>query len=530
MERLTKNLHTSLCVSIISIFASSAFAYSNLTNQDNHHLLLQKQPGFFRANFDSVKMPNNIQNMGLLGVSYLAELNPYFYTGIGTYGSITGTQGGLFVLGAEGGLHYQFAQNWWADAGMFIGGGGGRSSLVGGGLMLRPHAGIEYDFDYARVGLHYSYISFPSGKIRSKQFGIDFDIPFDFYYVHPCDYRCGILNYFDIKLPCGEFLDFDKNDVGILLQAYYQDKNTKNVAGQIQNGTVGLVGAELDHYFTRNAFWYLKGAGALHGIPNGYMDILGGLGYHWSWSCSPNAIALVPQLGIGAGGGGNVDTGGGVLVQPQLGVEIPITSNFAARVSGGYLWSPKGQMRSYTLTGTLLYHLNIATGSCSPPCVLARCFNIQGWRVHWFNQTYVQPQRTSFSYRTPINLFALQIDQMFSPYIFLSYQGSFAYSGQHAGGYATGMIGPGIQSDEFCNQRIRAFAEILGGAGGGGNLAMGGGALIEPVVGLHFAINPCMGLQASVGQVKAVNHNLNTPVVNVGVTFSFGTLNSGYLG
>lgn len=530
MEAFINKLRTTIFASIITIFATPAFSHSYDINNHSQHLLLQRQPGFFRFNFDSIKMPNNIQNMGLLGVSYLAELNPYVYAGIGTYGSITGTQGGLFVLGLEGGLHYEFAQNWWADAGMYAGGGGGRSSLVGGGLMLRPHIGVEYDFDYARIGLHYSYITFPSGKIHSKQFGIDLDIPFDFYYVNPCHYRCGLFNYSDIKLPCGEFLDFDKNDFGILLQAYFQNKDTKNVEGQIQNGTIGLVGAELDHYFTKYAFWYVKGAGAFRGIPNGYMDILGGLGYHWSWSGSPNEFALVPQLGVGAGGGGNVDTGGGVLIQPQLGVEIPITSNFAARVSGGYLWSPKGQMRSYTLTGTLLYHLNIATGSCSPPCMLARCFNIQGWRVNLFNQTYARPQRTSFSYRSPINLFALQIDQMFSPYFFLSYQGSFAYSGKHAGGYATGMIGPGIQSDEFCNRHVRAFAEILAGAGGGGNLAMGGGALIEPVVGLHFAVNPCMGLQASVGQVKALHHNLNTPVVNLGLTFSFGTLNSGYLG
>lgn len=503
------------------VITYSSVNFATTCHYENPRLFLQNRPGFFRLNFDVVKMPQNIQQMGLLGVSYLADINPYVYGGIGTYGSVTGTQGGLFVLGFEGGLHTQFLPCWWADAGMYVGGGGGRSSLVGGGLMLRPHAGVMYDFEWARVGLHYSYITFPSGKIHSNQFGLDLDIPFDFYYVPACHREC-LFNYDDIMLPCHQFLDFQRNDFGILLQAYRQHAGTLNVNHQVQDGTVGLVGAELDHYFTNRVFWYLKGAGAFHGIPNGYMDIIAGLGYHWS--CSPNDIAFVPQLGVGAGGGGNVDTGGGILIQPQLGVEVPITSNFAARVSGGYVWAPKGQLRGYTLTGMLLYHLNVATANCHPPCEIFHCFNIQDWRVQLFNQTYLRPQRTAISTKSPINLIAFQVDQLFTPYFFMSYQGSFAYSGRNAGGYATGMIGPGIQTRPLC-YNVRLFTEVLAGAGGGGGLALGGGALIEPVIGVHYALSPAIGLQTSVGQIKAINHNLNTTAFNLGLTVSFGTLN-----
>lgn len=505
------------------LFAASADAASHSLIASNHrNLLLRDQPGFFRFSFDNVKMPQHIQSMGLMGINYFANLGPVIYGGMGAYGSISGTQGGFFTLGAELGAHYQFAPHWWGDMGMFAGGGGGRSSLVGGGLMLRPHIGLAYDFQWARLGLHYSYIDFPSGQIRSQQLGLDLDIPYDFYYVRFQDLNDCLFNADAIHLFNGKFLDLQRNDFAILLQAYRQQPGTKNVNGVVQDGTIGVIGAELDHYISEHGFWYLKAGGAFRGIPNGYMDIMGGLGYHFA--LRPHSIALIPQLGVGAGGGGNVNTGGGVLVQPQLGIELPLTSDFATRISGGYLWSPKGNLRAYTATGMLIYHLDVATGSAKPINHLLDALAMQGWRMQLFNQTYLHPQRTYTSATSAINQVGLQIDQMINPLFFFSYQAAAAYSGKNAGGLATGMIGPGMQTPKFLNQHLQLFLEFLVGAGGGGSLALAGGSLIEPVLGLHYAFTPSVGLSASVSQIKALHHDLNTPVFNVGLTISFATL------
>lgn len=466
-------------------------------------------------------MPHGMQKMGLLGANYFADVTPSLYTGVGLYGSTVGTQGGLFVYTIGGGLHHPIIGNFWGDIGFDVGGGGGRSSMVGGGLMLRPHAGVQYDFGMARLGVHYSYIKFPTGEIHSSQVGANLDILFDFYYLAHQD-TCRLFRLEDLKLPCGRFLNFHRTDFGFLFQGYKQHAGTRNNEGQIQDGNIGLVGAELDHYFTQNTFWWLKGSGAFTGIPNGYMDILAGLGYHWNLGQS--GFALVPQLGAGAGGGGKVDTGGGVLVQPSLGFEIPLSNNFSARASGGYLWSPKGQMRAYSYAGTILYHLDVGTPSCHYESIGCKLLTSLGWRVNIFNQTYIHPQRTFTSTTTPINLLALQIDQLFNPWIFMAYQGSFAYSGFHAGGYATGMIGPGLQTPEYWCKRIQLFTEILVGAGGGGSLALGGGSLIEPVLGAHINLTKTLGLQASIGELKALQSGLHTPVVNVGLTVRFDTI------
>lgn len=512
---------------LITTLTTSVFAADvSLNSTTSAPLLLQKQSGFFRLSFDNIKMPQDIQNMGLLGITYYADVTPLVYAGIGGYGSITGTQGGLFVLGFGGGLHKEFWPHWWGDAGLYVGGGGGRSSLVGGGLMLRPYLGLAYSWSWARLGIHYSYVDFPSGEIHSQQIGLDLDIPCDFYYVPASNlYNNSLFAFGNIHLPSDRYLAFQRNDFSLILQSYNQTNGTRNVNNEVQDGTIGLVGAELDHYLTEKWFWWIKTSGAFSGNPNGYMDVLGGLGYHWI--TGPLEMAVVPQLGAGAGGGGNVDTGGGILIQPQIGLELPLTHSFAARASGGYLWAPDGNFKAVTATGAIIYHLDIATAGTKQLTNMTDRFTIQGWRVQLLNQTYIHPQRSYPTDDSAINLVALQIDQFITPLFFFSYQAASAYSGDHSGGYASGMIGPGIQTPEFFNKRLQAFAELLVGAGGGGSLALGGGAIIEPLAGVRFAFTPAWGLQASIGQLKALHNDLNTPVVNVGLTLKLGTLNRG---
>lgn len=486
-------------------------------------LPLQNLPGFFRFSYDNIKMPNNIQRTGLVGLNYFANLTPTIYAGMGTYAAVTGAQGGLFTLGVGGGLQREFLPHWFGDAGLYVGGGGGKSALVGGGLMIRPNLGVAYSWQWMRLGLHYSYINFLYGKIHSSQIGLDVDFPYDFYYVTYQNGQTPWIDFKNILPPHGKFFDFQRNDFGLLLQVYRQHSGTLNTAGHVQDGTVDLVGAELDHYVTENGFWWIQTNGAFHGIPNGYMDITGGLGYRWA--LNSYGFALVPQLGAGAGGGGQVDSGGGLLVRPQLGVQWPLLSSLSARLGGGYIWAPDGKFKAYTMEGELLYHLDMMTAGDKNERIEAERFHIQDWRIQIFNESYIHPQRNGGGINSSVELVGLQLDQLFSPYFFMSYQATSAYQGYHVGGMATGMLGPGIQSPEFFQHRMQGFAEILIGAGGGGGIAWGGGAIAEALAGLHYSFTPDVGVQASVGQIKALKNDLNTPIVNVGLTIRFGTVN-----
>ena len=508
-------------IKIIFVFITSLISITAYALNSNNPFILQKQTGFARFSFDSLKMPNNVQNMGLLGINYFDDITPLIYGGVGGYGSITGTQGGLFVLGIGGGLHHELFYHLVGDLGLFVGGGGGHSALVGGGFMYRPQVGLSYQWKDFRLGAHYSYIDFTTGQIHSQQVGVDLDVLLDFYYMYPHWPNCGYTLH-DLGLVCDKYFNLDRNDFALLLQFYPEKAGTKDTGGQLQDGTIGLIGAEFDHYFKDQIFWWVQTAGAYRGVHNGFMDLLGGLGLRWPLT---HWLAVVPQIGVGAGGGGNVDTGGGVLVDPILGLEVPLTSHFAARLSGGYIWAPRGTFAAENVTAEILYHLNMIEGSDHPGCCFSNCYWIQNWRVQVLNQTYIHPQRSSDNVESSANLVAVQLDQLFTPYFFFSYQGASAYAGYYTGGLASGLVGPGIQSPQFFNNHLQVFGEFLVGAAGGGGLAVGGGAVIEPEVGIHYAFNPRFGLQVSAGQLKALHAGLSTAVINAGLTVSFGTAN-----
>jgi hypothetical protein len=61
----------------------------------------------------------------------------------------------------------------------------------------------------------------------------------------------------------------------------------------------------------------------------------------------------------------------------------------------------------------------------------------------------------------------------------------------------------------------------------GGGLALGGGALVEAVLGLHYALTQTIGLTTSISQLKAISDDLNTTVFTLGFTVNFATLTRG---
>ena len=512
---------------IFYLITCSCYAISNL-NIDS--LELKKSSGFFRVGFENqIHMPNQIPNMGLLSLNYFADLSPSIYAGFGGYGAATGTQGGLFTVGFGAGVHHELFSHIWGDGSIFIGGGGGKSSLTGGGLMIQPQIGLAYDLSFGKLGIYFSNLQFPNGEINSKQFGVNIDLPVDVYYLNPHDELAGssFIDLDSLNIPIDQYLFFQKNNFSLLTQAYYQKSGTLNTLDQVQDHTIGLIGAEFDHYFSNSVFWWLKTSGAFTGIPNGYMDVISGLGY--SLNLGDSDFSLVPEMGLGAGGGGLVETGGGFLVNPLLGIEWNLLPGYSVRVSSGYIWAPNGNFSVTPLTTELIYHFDIASlqkksADIAELAELNDSYIIEGWRFQFLQQTYFNPQRSYSNLQSSIQLFGVQIDQIMSSWFFMSYQATGAYVGYHSGGYATGMIGPGLQTKTFFNNHLQLFTNLLIGAGGGGGLALSGGAIIEPLVGIRYKLTPTIDIQASAGELKALKDNLNTPVLNIGISARFDTL------
>ena len=67
--------------------------------------------------------------------------------------------------------------------------------------------------------------------------------------------------------------------------------------------------------------------------------------------------------------------------------------------------------------------------------------------------------------------------------------------------------------------------ELLIGAGGGGNLALEEGAIVQSMFGITYNINDYIGILISAGKISALKSDLNNTAFNLGMALNFSTLN-----
>ena len=472
----------------------------NNYNSVDKSIQLNDLSTLWRLSFDSIKMPDKDRSMGLLGFYYLAKVSPYFNGGIVGYSAIKGNQGGLFV-----------------------GGGGGKVG-TGNGSMMRSHIGISYDFEQFKVGANYSYVRFPDSRIQGKQVSLSITIPTQFYYTNPNFIGKTINDLNMLKHISGSSnIVFKRIYMGIIIKNYFQKLATKNTSGEVQDDTIWLTGFELGRFMTKNSYILLKTSGAFKGNPHGYMDFLAGIGYNYPLIAQ--YLSLSGKITAGSGGGGHVETGGGFLVETNIGLKLNFTPNIAMQIDGGYLNSPKGNLKAISLTSKLLY--SIETASIVPTNKSRSAegiYTFYTWAIRITNQVYRHPKRIHNIANDNVHLICVKFDKLLNNYIFLTGQAHSAYSGNYVGGYAAGLVGIGIQSKAILNDQLKANAEMLIGAGGGGHLAIGQGSIAQSVIGLTYNFNNYIGVRMSTGKVFALKNDLNNNVIDLGLVINFATL------
>ncbi|MGY8911268.1 MAG: hypothetical protein ACKVIG_15625, partial [Flavobacteriales bacterium] len=115
--------------------------------------------------------------MGFIGLNYNIPLNDWLYTGAGFHTAITGDQGGLFTLGVNLGVNLPLYKNLYFDANVHFGGGGGYRTLVNGGGIIYPNAGLQYKTDKFSFGVQYGYVNFFTGIQKSDNVSFFIEIP-----------------------------------------------------------------------------------------------------------------------------------------------------------------------------------------------------------------------------------------------------------------------------------------------------------------------------------------------------------------
>ncbi|WP_418650326.1 hypothetical protein [Tenacibaculum aestuariivivum] len=468
------------------------------------------QIGFGQIDFLDIKMPENEKDMGFTGIHYNFKLNNWSYAGVGFYGAVSGIRGGFFTLGLNAGIQQKITKNIFIDTGIHFGAGGGAAAPDGGGAFILPHLNLGYDFKYFSTTAGYSYVNFfDKGTIKSSQFNIAIQIPLSYtttnFKVRENTYSIDNLINSDWNIPSSN----------ISLMVHLNNLSVSN--GNYKNKKIRLAGFELNSYLNKNIFFFIKADGAYHGIKAGYMDILLGGGYHIS--INKNQTNILAKFGVGAGGGGGVNTEGGFLIYPDISIEQKLFNNMYASINKGYLTTPNTHFSATTLGFGLKYYLD-KDGISSKEKNFTKA-KFKGLEAIIKQDFYIAAARDNNGrFNKDMHQLSLQVNFFINKYIYGSGQTSFANFGD-AGAYAEGIVGLGIQSNNFLNNTTSVFLQVLGGAAGGGGISTGQGLIVKPSVGVNYKLTNKLNIRGGLGYVKARGGQLSSTYLNVGLNYNF---------
>lgn len=460
--------------------------------------------------------------MGMLGLSYQRLFTPQWSAGLSAYGAVTGDRGGFFAWGANG-AHRQTWGPWQAEAGLFIGGGGGSPGWVGGGLMLRPHIELNRTAGAWRFGIGASHVSFPNGQVESTQPYISL--------------RWSGTRYLG-STSGSSLIDWDVNAVNsftaeselVGIVGTYQPTQPPGRGGVAKKGQMQYGGLayrrSLDIPTILGATPYvgLTTLGAVGGGYDGYAELTGSVGLHWRSPQLPS-LGLRIEGGIGAGGAGStVDTGGGGLAKGSGGITWQATPNIVASASVGRVRS-LGRFEANEARLELGWRFrdlfpsgprDSSTGSSveSPSQIIWAPWNVGAGWTH-----YAKALRDDGT--TPsLGMIALRLERQFTPNWRLVTIASTGATGR-AGGYAAGQIGAAWMSSPLANSNVQWGIEASIGAAGGGSVTVNGGLIGQAQIQARYTLSPDWALQVDAGQLRGLRGNLSSPLIGISLASLF---------
>lgn len=478
-----------------------------------------KQKGFLQADFLSVKMPNGEKNIGLTGIHYNLNINQTFYAGLGYYGAISGLRGGFFTLGLKAGMHTYINKNLFVDAGVYFGGGGGADAPDGGGAVVLPHVNIGYQFPKFALTAGYSYVNFfDGGLIKSSQLNYAIRIPFQLKYAP--------FNHIEKKVAYKDYQNSEWNTPSkgvsftLRLSRLSPKKESQDILGNSLVGNpIQLVGFELSSDIVKNGFLFARADGAYKGIPGGYLNVLVGYGHRFLFFNEHTALSL--KFGLGPGGGGGVDTEGGLLLYPDISLSQKLWKNLHLTLNKGLLMTPNQHFFGSSFGFGLQYNLHqngFGDGKDKhfDEGVFKGLEIIGGQELYFNAKRQVNPTENLHQVFTQINFF-LKKQWYVATHV------SFANFG-NAGAYGEGTFGLGVTTPDPQHSRLKAFAQVMLGGSGGGNISVGQGLIVKPSVGLQYRLHPVLDLRTAFGHVKALDGDLSSSLLNLGITYRIALL------
>ncbi len=496
-------------VSLLAALVSAAFSVSGPVRAElDQSPPLRSAPALLRMSYEVLDLGPS-ETMGLAGVHYLVNVSPDWYIGASGFGALQGERGGFFTGGFTLGTGRRFASRWMADVGLFVGGGGGGAAPQGGGLMVRPHVGISRDVGGVMLGVGVSHVAFPDGDIDSTQANLTLGIPFDIHYGRASDAGKAVHSRDLVGLR------LKKSEWFATLGEYHPSGNARTTAGDNMDSTLRRVGFEYRRHLDARRYVVVETAGAMGGESDGYAELLAGVGYRLPLA---SRLHLTGSVTAGGAGGGLVDTGGGLVGKVRLGLDYDLSPALKLALEGGWIESAGSFGGSFYNLG-LGYRLGEVASGRHGEDARSAGVRLAKWRLASVLHTNLDAARKGGS-EQDLSLVGLKLEKFVVPSVYLTGQAHGAYAGG-AGGYAVGLIGAGWEIPLRADGRLSFNAEVSAGASGGGGVDVGGGAVVQPQVGLAWRVDRQFAARLEAGRVVALDGGLNSNLVGVGLMYEF---------
>ena len=228
-------------------------------------------------------------------------------------------------------------------------------------------------------------------------------------------------------------------------------------------------------------------------------------------------------MGIGAAGG-RIYPEGGLTMYPSAGFDVRLTKEFGISAHGGYHRAIGGTFEAYTAGFSFKYY-GLSGGIKDPfTGVITSQIKAHGVGIGVQNQTYFNVAKDSGP-NVDLQMISLKILYDLNRRFYLVAETSFAYEGK-SGGYAHGIFGLGVRSNQFLNNKISTFIELTGGIAGGAGVDTGEGILARPTAGINYHLNESSSFNIAVGQTWTPLGNVNSTNLNIGFLYNFSILNA----
>jgi hypothetical protein len=489
-------------------------------------------PTTIRTSFENWRLPNG-QHAGMLGLNLLFDVNPNVKLGVASYGALTGEQGGLITMGLAGELQYDLGPSWRAHAGLFVGGGGGAAgyALTGNGFMFRTDAGLTYRTQgYGNIGVGVSWVTFPTGDIRSVQPYLMYEYQFDTL-IWPGWQRSTAQNVDAARSPTFDTASSNRRqEIGLTWSQYVVPSSVKNDQGA-QQADIDLGGVRWTSYLDDRWYLSVQADGSYTESTSGYVQILGGIGYRLPLGSS-TGLKIYGLAGPAGAGNGAVSTGGGLLLGGGITIQQMLTDRWAIEIGFGGTKATTGDFRAWNYGINLSYvfglnkvsDMNRHVSSNSPQAKESD----PPLRLRVMNTTFLKADdqwRNDDTNKT-VNNFGLGLDYFLNDRAYITGQGLVAYTGNSKNGSVTaameltGLLGAGwlqpVTQDWF------VMAEGLLGFSNGGSLDTGMGGVWQLNAGLGYRITDDLDLTLSGGRMQAFDGQFKANIISVGLGYRFG--------